>query len=880
MKKSILLLSTIVLLGLVSCNQTSTSVSSTSESSSSQTSSQGSSSNVTSNTTSSSSSSSSGGQDQPVVTEYAIRVTVPSAGVTIVADKEKAQVGDTVTLTVTLDDGYSIVKLLANTTECTKVNETTYQFIMPNRSVSVTCQLAVDGDITIQGDVAARFVEEDGIYVARNVSFTSGSGNFSVYVHNTMMTVQNIDRTKCLCDFELSSGYTGKLALNTVYDFYYDATNDGGIRPLYIKRVGLTSLPNTVDSLYSLFAGRVQSSACSFPSNLTGATYSNTEDDVKYSYQVDKNGLSSLATVSKLSDNSNVGYIYREKDETNGVYKWVDTTVSYNGLDGKAGKAKISDYKIFADGVSNEESDDDEFDDDRQYIHSNVVDFEVTKNFEYNLYDLEFDFMDAYRVGMNVEDYVKSASCEITSTAIAGSTHFNTSIVSSKTYDSSTATDSSVESEQIHYEFRVDFEFTKAGELVSLAYKQYTFDTNTYNFTTDAFISGDVDSNLSKGTLVKKLDVAYEYSIEHELAFDATPYFISSIDTLAITSQGEGSNEIKSGDRIEEESSYITMTYSPSTALDGWQYGVVESSNDNVVAYDSSYRCFIGQSSGTTTLTVSNYSDQQAKKTCDVTIADIKLRNIYMLVNDFNGKITLGYDDLSNTNEVNIKAGIVSSIGIDFKDASNNKSCAAPSDLTFTFDKDVGLNVYVDKIGTSNYAIYYDATNVNISEDTTVNMTLNTNAYDSSWVESPIVFTINIKPNSFTSDSDLIGRWVDSSNNVFNVIDKNYSYTATSGEVKLFNANIVTASGDTYKAVFDYNTSTGNFSYCHILNSSNAFDSDYTLNLVVDGQKIGMYLCSQSYEGLDSTTTTDIIGESDGDEDYNTITYSYFTKAQ
>lgn len=817
--------------------------------------------------------------DEPIVTEYAIRITTGN-GVTITADKEKAAAGDTVTLTVTLSEGFSIVSILANSTECTKVSDTTYTFVMPNRSVSVTCTLAVEGEITIQGDFAAAFSEEsEGLYVARNVSVTTG-GNFSVYVGSTRLTVESIDRTKCECDFNLAGlydNYTGNLPVNTVYDFYYDVNNDNGNRPLYIKRVGLTSLPSTVSEVYALFDGRVQSSPSTFYDNLTGATYKNSEDDIGYSYKVSSDGTKSLATYKLLSTGAESGVIYKEKDAANNILKWVDTTSSYDGRIGKSGKALISDYIIRADGVSNEVSDDDDFDEDRQYVHSNAVDFEVAKNFEYIPYELEFEFMDAYRVGMDVADYVKSASVAIESSAIVGSTNFETSIVSSRTYDSSTATDSTVTSLQVHYEYRVDFVFTKEGKVVSLDYKQYTFDSDLYNFTTDTFISGEADDNLAKGTLAKTVVATYEYDEENTISFDATPYFITSIDTLEITS-GDTTNTIKSGDKIELESSYINMTYSPSTALDSWQYGVVASSNEDVVYYEDSYRTFMGKNPGTTTLTVSNYSDKAVSKTVDVSINQSLLRNIYMLINDYNGGNTVDYDDMT-ADTVKIKAGIVNTIGIEFKESTQNKVVSAPSDLSFSFNKDVGLKVSVDSKSSAKNILVLDATGVSISETTTVKMTINTSAYDPDWVSSPIVFTITILPNSISSEDDIIGKWTDSSSNILNVVDKTYEYTTTSGTVNLFNANIATAGGETFKAVFGFDVSTSTFSYCHILNSSNAFDDTYTLNMTCDGTRIGVYLYSSSYEGLDSTTTTDIIGESDGNEDYSTITYSYFTKA-
>jgi len=871
MKKKILLLSTFLLLSLASCGgdiSSSSNVASTSSSSDPNTS------DVSSDTTSEGESSSSSSK---VDEKYAIRITSTS-GITITADKESALVGETVTLTVSLDEGFSLIKLLANKKECTKVSDTTYTFIMPNRSVTITCQLSVEGDVTLQGDAAAAFTKEGDIYVARNVSFTAGTGLFKVVIKNgdtsKMISCTEIDRTKCFASISLpsdSKSYTGQLALNTTYDFYYDINNDNGARPLYIKRVGLTSFPNSVDSLYDLFYGRVQSSASVFPSNLTGATYSNTEDDIACTYKVAKDGSSSLAHYSKPSDNSTIGDVYKAKDGE--IFKWVDTTSSYNGLAGKSGKALISDYKIRGNGVSTEESDDQEFDETRQYIHSNVVDFEVKDNFEYNLYDLEFDFMEAYRVGLVVEDYIKSAAVEITSTEISGSTNFKTSIVSSKTYDSTGATDDSVEAEQIHYEYRADLEFTSAGEFVSINYTQYTFDDELYNFSTLSFISGDADSNLSKGTVAKRLNVTYEYNQENTIDFDADKYFITSIDSLSIndtnaSSDGTG-NYLNAGDRLDLGSSYVSMTYSPSTALDSWQYGVTSSSNTDVVYWNESYQTYMGDQIGTSTLTVSNYSDKKVSKTCDVTIAfNYKIRSFWM-ESTYSGETTVTGDDITAADACIISAGKVNSVKLGSKDNTTGKDCAIAPDLSITCDKDIGLTFSVDA---KKAILYMDASSVTIKEVTKVTLTLNT-AYYADGI-TPKTFTVTVNPSAFSSESDVIGRWT-SGALVMNVENKNFTYK----EKSVYQANFVVGD-DTYKAIFDLDLLSGKFSDCHILNSSNAVDSSYTLNMVYEsGKGIGVYLCSSSWSGLDESSDTDIIGECDGDEDYPTYTYTYFTKA-
>ena len=65
-------------------------------------------------------------------------ITINTAtGGTITADKLFAEAGETVTLTAKINSGYALASLTANGTECTKVDNTTYTFTMPNENVTV-----------------------------------------------------------------------------------------------------------------------------------------------------------------------------------------------------------------------------------------------------------------------------------------------------------------------------------------------------------------------------------------------------------------------------------------------------------------------------------------------------------------------------------------------------------------------------------------------------------------------------------------------------------------------------------------------------------------------------------------------------------------------
>lgn len=863
MKKRGLLLSLTVLFALIGCAENSSSTSQSLNSNDP---------SIATSSTSSSSSSSFSDSTPPVLEEYAIKVTEIS-GVKITPDKLKAKAGDNVNLTVECEKGFSIISLLVNTSEASKVSDTQYTFIMPNRSVVISAKVAVEGDVTVQGDAASSFTKEGNIYVARNVKFASGQGNFNVQIKTDSgvktLAFNEIDRTKTFANIDPATSYTGKLALGASYDFYYDVSN--GVRPLYIKRVSVDVLPNSVNSLYDLFYGRVQSNAAVFPDNLTNVTYSNSEDDVNYTYALDKSGTKSLETFTRKSDGVSLGEKYKSLDSENNLFKWVDTTISYKGNKGKSGKSLVTNYIVRANGVSSELNSDQEFNSDRQYINPLVAPFEVSKNQTFNMYDLEFKFMEAYRVGMTVEDYVKSSSIDISSTKEEDG--FKTNIVSSKTYDNTSSTDSSIVPNKTHYEYRVELAFTKEGALKSINYVQKKFDSTLYDFNGDRFISGDATSNFEQGTSAKELNVTYTYKQENTVNFDEDKYFVSSIEKATIKNAdatSEDKSVLNSGDHLELENSYLTLDVLPATALDTWQYGVTSSTDTSVVRWDETYNRFAADKTGKSDLTVSNYSDKKVSKVVSVEVLyNIVLRSFYMLYYYNSTLVNVDPDDFT-ANSITLSSNTISTIGLAASGEKPIGQVALPPDLTFDLsNKDLGLVV---SYNATNGTISYDTRNVNVTTATKLTVTLKSSYYASSY--TPTSFTVTIKPVSFSSESDIIGRWTNASN-VFNVLDEKI----TLDKKEYFQANLVVGA-KTFKTIFTVDLTTGKFTYTYVLNAENKIDDTYTFKIVsnADGQ-LGLFLMSSSWSGEDSVESNYILGESDENADFETLTYVYFTKA-
>lgn len=904
--KKLLVLSTALLVSLVSCgddisssNTSSTNSSTTPTSSSASSSEQGGASSSASTSTTSSETSTSSSSSSSEAEKYVVKINTPS-GVTITADKEKYLPSETVVLTVSCSAGVTIDSVLYNKKVANKVNDTTYTFIMPARSVTVTATASISGELTIQGDALASFSKEGNIYVARNVKFNSGNGDFKVVIakdgKTSIVEFSQIDRTKCFADFDLpSTGYTGKLATGVTYDFYYDASN--GARPLYVKRVNVDVLPNSVETLDSLFDGAVQSNKSAFPDNLTSISVNDSELKSIYTWEYDSTDNESLATLTN-KDTGAKDYIYKKYDANNAVFKWVDTTATFdssyaisNGLTGKAGTYKVTNYMINSHGETEELNSDQEWEETRQYINPLVAPFEVSKRNTYDLYNLERLFMEAYRVGITVQDYVKSSSVDISSVATGDG--FTTTLVSSKTYDSSSSTDSGVTQEKIHYEYRATIKFGKAGQFKSIDYKQYTFDDSTYNFTTDTFISGTADENLSKGTLAKTLVASYTYEEDIDVDFDSNKYFISSITNATISNSAAGTgNILNSGDQLNATEyntgvlKYVKFDYAPSSALDSWQYGVTASSDESVVKWNDSYRRYEADKTGTSTLTISNQATKTPKVDVEVTVAyNIKVRSIYMnggVYGSNRNEYVVG-DDVT-ANAANIYAGKVSKIKLGASGNDPTGEVALPPDLSATVSDDsLGVSVSFD---TSNNDMYIDATKVNITTDTKVKLTLNSKYFqekDGS-AQTPSVFTITIKP--FVNIASLEGTYTCAQTSnagtaslTVKPSDQTIQVTNKDGDYNLID---LVVGDDSYKLAYKFNSSTGKFTSAIIVTQSGdtyTYNYDYDVKLVYDStQGIGVYLAKSSWSGQDSVSEDEILGYNDGDDDYLEYYYDYFTK--
>lgn len=796
--------------------------------------------------------------------EFVIRIS-KATGITMTADKTKAKAGETVTVTVGVEKGFTLVEIRANEVALTKVNDTTYTFVMPATSVLVTARLSVSGDVTIQGDFTAALTKgEDGIYTAKGVKVL-GDGNFSLVIKNkeggqTELSPADIDRTKCFGNFDVGTS-TGRLEDGGTYDFFYDPSS---AKPLYFQRTAVNVLPNSASTLYNLFYGRVQSSPANFAPGLTKLTYSNTEEGTKADYTLSADGLTSL---TKYTDNFNkdTGIVYRSLDANNSIFKFIDTTASFEGRAGKAGKYKVSNVNT----QTGSEIDNVDWNDDSQFISPLLSKFEVQDS-GFDMYNIEFKFMDSYRVGMVVEDYVKSAKVEITSEKTDSG--FTTKLVSSKTYDSSGATDSSIVKKKEHTEYRVSFEFLANGALKSVDYTSKIYDTNTYDFSSDSFINGTPDENFANtGTILKKIAINCEYNQKNDVEFDATPYFITSLSNVTINNPQAGQgNTINSGDKLSSDSDLLKFDYAPATALDSWQYVVTESDNKSVVRWNDDYNRFEAASEGEAKVTISNLSDKTVTATVDLTVVyNILVRNFY--IQRFSYSET-DYD-VDTSTSATIYAGGQYRFMLSASGDEPTGDVALPPDTKVTYTNDShGLLSYVDAV---NSKLTFDTSKMEITSPVTVNLTISTEHKRNNFGSTD--FSITVKPSQGATISALKGTWKNTEKSATAVIAEDN--IEVDGQTSANHGTLVVA-GQTFNFAFLVDAGSGKFSYSRIIDADNKTLSTYSLRMTYSqAEGLGFCLSTSTWEGQDSGSTTYILGDESGDDDFNEYTYDYFTKA-
>lgn len=560
-------------------------------------------------------------------------------------NKTRAEEGTAITFVIkTIKQGFEIKSVKSNKDVLTPGSDgKTYSFTMPDRSVTIFVELSVTGDIVLAGEVVAKLEKEGDIYVARNVKVTGSSSDakFSFRVQPeggeaTNLSVLDLDETKSFGTIRMTGekDYVLSVGTGATYDFYFDPDANPEYGRCYIQRVGYDVLPTTVAGLEKLLitSKTVRSEYSIYPLGYKGAHFeigdNTTEDAVylNYDYKLYENNVSfaKVVDLTPMSDKDPM-YVYKSYDVANKKYTVVDTFEKYQGkmvVNDDYYRPSYNNNTSFSGVFDIMEGDDwgHRFEISEKDAYRNVINSAHMPH-----YFLEREFYYAYRSGFDSDSGVSWSNISINPTDNGDGT-FSVSLDSVKEINTN-STGGIGQSIECAYVYDADMTFTKAGALTSLTYKEKLFDSDKWDFTAHEAKTGQ------KGTTIKTINASYEYGNPYSGApndpdFKLSDYFISSFDTSKIqffNNKLSERHDVTSGDSyvgigdyvyfVDEEGTYNPLLvnkkdfYSPSTALDLWEYAPVVSTNENVISYKETdvYYQMSASNIGKSVLTFNNH---------------------------------------------------------------------------------------------------------------------------------------------------------------------------------------------------------------------------------------------------------------------------------
>ena len=844
---------------------------------------------------------------EPTVTTYAI-VDRTADGISITLSKTKAAKGDTVEITVALEDGYILLGIYANSKECTKVDDTHYTFVMGDSAVAITASLSVTGDVVTSGDVAISLTkQEDGTY----------KGTFNAESNKSLIVIAggkeygygSVDFDRSYADISdvYVSGSTSttqiRLGGNAKYEITFDLTKE---RPISFYRTGIFKAPSSASEISSYFCGsyagrNVLDSGAYNVKGLNHVSYRNSRSDISYTWDLYQDG--SLATATKLTDDTDVSHVYKSlndnvltvvdeyvetgKDSDGNYYDRTKTqdTVKYSGKYSIVDEVENSHYEMTA------------------YRASQEV---ITPSHE--LHSMNSEIQYGYYIGYTVEDELKACNRTFTtSTNDDGS--FTTAVYAWKNYE---------DDEAVHtrYQYDTTININADGTLKSVTYKEVYHTESTWSFDDSDTENGGSAKTGKSGKTVQTSSVSYGYgdAISSDSGFDVTPYFISSISNVTVTSRKlstKTDGHVKYKEVIDEcrrdpftvdvdedsASGYTTtlkLDYLPSTALDAWEYGVVSSDDTTIVGLNESHpREWIGTGAGTTEVTIGNHTTNSVTYKKAITVDEAPAPTSYY-VWAYGDE---GDDDIPTSSSVVIKAGKRMKV---YLWASPTDCVAKPvvSCSNANISLSVSEQVKADKVSISSYPAFIltiDASNVTTDTNLTETITV-TDSRDSS-VSSEIKLTVKAGTQSLLPSSIEGTTWT----------AHDYSEEVNSSDPRYMEGSFVAATmkftaedgkeidGTMYKkgSLTLTGTSTYNFYYYYGIGDSGSMvfkladagngssTSDSLTSFEIGGSTLedygllGLYACETTWSGQDTTDTNYLIGYPEEEDD--AVEYEWFT---
>lgn len=568
----------------------------------------------------------------PVVEdEYKVAVESCPTGITYTLSAEKAKEGDDITFHIdSVASGIEITSVrLYYVGELTpEADGVTYKFKMPAFDAIISIAYKVTGDVIANGDVSFIFNETSagsGVFEAKNVEVPSSIINayagFDVTIGATKLKALDLDETRSFGDISSMGfgSYVFKVARGSTYDFIYDTTRTV---PLSIKRVGVTDLPNSETSLSSILVSSyaIRSEPAMYVDDLLSINYERrdtTSGDIvwqEFNWKAYKDNTTYGTVSDKVYPEKEDMVVYRHYDETNKTYSVVDTYSLYTG------KLKVNNdrFRELYNGYGEYSARYDviETDDYGHRFAKNIdnVSRELRSTSHNPAYLMESEIQYAYRTHFpDDSDYVTYADSKIESTLTA--TGFTTTIDTTKEVLTDVSSTSTVNEAEV---FAVTLTFDARGALTGVDYRKTTFTADEWDF------ANHVKKTGKSGSIKEMIKATYTYGKPTETCtFDVSPYFITSLDKIKYVDplladkttptdpdsymgpKGYLYLQDNEGNRLKG----MEIAYTPSTALDLWQYGPVASSNEAVIAHQATdvYYQMSAITEGTATVTFTNH---------------------------------------------------------------------------------------------------------------------------------------------------------------------------------------------------------------------------------------------------------------------------------
>lgn len=746
---------------------------------------------VSSNEGGDSGASSASNSSSSYVEDYPITVT-QTQGVTITVAKKRAVKGEKIEFTVTANAGYRVTDVKTNSAAVTNEGNGKYSFIMPERSVRITVSVEIDGDFVLTGDFSAKLEKEGDLYVARNVSVPYSGNDYAEFTYVVQQSGQStrlnslaLDETRCFANvsFTTSNANSLRIATGCTYDFYYDVNS--GERPCYVIRKSVDQIPTTGEALFTrVFDGRMRSEPTLHALDLKGIDYTFDTTELKYAYSFKKYAQdASLATITDTSDvnNTETYYVYKHADYEHNVYEVVNTWTKEKGNneneyalweldpygdsmgDGKTHQA----FSARLD-ITPEETD------TRLEISERDVKRNIGMGAHYGA-ELEYEFYDAYRSVFSGNVYINAPSWVDPGYTVEANSDgsFKVTVNSTVEYNRDATSGTADVTDHSGHTNALVMNFLKNGALKDMTWTRSDYEQSQWNFTTHK------PNNANNGT-IKRVTCTNTYGDAYAGApsFDASKYFISSISKASWynkdNTEGKSStvSNVCFGDTLEfypygeagKKSSIVDeFVYTPSTALDMWQYGVVSVGDKNIVDLNGQNRYEV-INVGATTVTVGNRTaNSGASIRKDI---NIKSQATPCALNFYVDFRVAGYDSYGCDDSTTLiaRAGKSSTYYIDVSATTGKK---APVSFSFVFvtGKDrFGNPIYSDTCEYLTYTLSGHCLTLNC--DTEASRALTETKEISAIVDSdyyqpgrtPTTFTIRILP---AVGGDIVGsNWI------------------------------------------------------------------------------------------------------------------------